>query len=43
MPVRRAKVRRPLAKYDCPPYQEDKAVEFVLEQAELFANGTVGA
>ncbi|QOD94080.1 type I restriction endonuclease subunit R [Chryseoglobus sp. 28M-23] len=33
----RAKVRRLLAKYDYPPDQEDKAVELVLEQAELFA------
>lgn len=35
----RAKVRRLLAKYDYPPDQEDKAVELVLEQAELFAAG----
>jgi type I restriction enzyme R subunit len=34
----RAKVRRLLAKYDYPPDQEDKAVELVLEQAELFAS-----
>ena len=33
----RAKVRRLLAKYDYPPDHEDKAVELVLEQAELFA------
>jgi type I restriction enzyme R subunit len=33
----RAKVRRLLAKYDYPPDQEDKAVELILEQAELFA------
>jgi type I restriction enzyme R subunit len=33
----RAKIRRLLAKYDYPPDQEDKAVELVLEQAELFA------
>jgi len=39
----RAKVRRLLAKYDYPPDQEDKAVELVLEQAELFAHGAVGA
>lgn len=38
----RAKVRRLLAKYDYPPDQEDKAVELVLEQAELFA-GNGGA
>lgn len=39
----RAKVRRLLAKYDYPPDAEDKAVELVLEQAELFANGAVSA
>jgi type I site-specific restriction-modification system R (restriction) subunit len=33
----RAKIRRLLAKYDYPPDQEDKAVELILEQAELFA------
>jgi type I restriction enzyme R subunit len=33
----RAKVRRLLAKYDYPPDYEDKAIELVLEQAELFA------
>jgi hypothetical protein len=33
----RSKTRRLLAKYDYPPDQEDKAVELVLEQAELFA------
>jgi type I restriction enzyme R subunit len=37
----RAKVRRLLARYDYPPDQEDKAVELVLEQAELFAKGEV--
>ena len=37
----RAKVRRLLAKYDYPPDQEDKAVELVLEQAELFAGTEV--
>jgi type I restriction enzyme R subunit len=37
----RTKVRRLLAKYDYPPDLEDKAVELVLEQAELFA--AVGA
>jgi len=36
----RSKVRRLLAKYDYPPDAEEKAVELVLEQAELFANGT---
>ena len=33
----RTKVRRLLAKYDYPPDLEEKAVELVLEQAELFA------
>jgi type I restriction enzyme R subunit len=33
----RAKVRRLLAKYDYPPDKEEKAIELVLEQAELFA------
>lgn len=33
----RAKVRRLLAKYDYPPDAEDRAVELVIEQAELFA------
>jgi type I restriction enzyme R subunit len=37
----RSKVRRLLAKYDYPPDREEKAVELVLQQAELFAqNGT---
>ncbi len=35
----RAKVRRLLAKYDYLPDLEEKAVELVLEQAELFAEG----
>lgn len=35
----RAKVRRLLAKYDYPPDAEERAVELVLEQAELFAAG----
>ena len=34
----RAKVRRLLAKYDYPPDLEEKAIELVLEQAELFAS-----
>jgi type I restriction enzyme R subunit len=34
----RSKVRRLLAKYDYPPDAEAKAVELVLEQAELFAH-----
>jgi type I restriction enzyme R subunit len=33
----RAKIRRLLAKYDYPPDYEEKAIEFVLQQAELFA------
>jgi type I restriction enzyme R subunit len=39
----RAKVRRLLAKYDYPPDLEEKAVELVLEQAELFANAEAAA
>ena len=35
----RSKVRRLLARYDYPPDAEAKAVELVLEQAELFAKG----
>ena len=35
----RSKVRRLLAKYDYPPNAQDKAVELVLEQTEIFANG----
>jgi type I restriction enzyme R subunit len=34
----RAKVRRLLAKYDYPPDKEARAVQLVLEQAELFAS-----
>lgn len=34
----RTKVRRLLARYGYPPDLEDRAVELVLEQAELFAN-----
>ena len=37
----RAKVRRLLAKYDYPPDLEEKAVELVLQQAELFADSEV--
>ncbi|MBT7457560.1 MAG: type I restriction endonuclease subunit R, partial [Gemmatimonadetes bacterium] len=33
----RSKVRRLLARYDYPPDKEERAVELVLEQAELFA------
>jgi type I restriction enzyme R subunit len=36
----RAKVRKLLARYDYPPDHEDKAVELVLQQAELFAGTT---
>ncbi|MBS9536733.1 type I restriction endonuclease subunit R [Micrococcus luteus] len=35
----RSKVRRILAKYDYPPDAEAKAIELVIEQAELFARG----
>ncbi len=38
----RSKVRRLLAKYDYPPDHEEKAVELVLQQAELLATGTSG-
>ena len=37
----RAKVRRLLAKYGYPPDLEEKAVELVLQQAELFADTRV--
>lgn len=33
----RSKIRRLLAKYDYPPDREDRAIELVLEQAELLA------
>jgi len=33
----RAKVRRLLAQFDYPPDKEDRAVDLVIEQAELFA------
>lgn len=33
----RSKVCRLLARYDCPPDAEARAIELVLEQAELFA------
>jgi type I restriction enzyme R subunit len=36
----RAKVRRLLAKYDYPPDLEERAVELVLQQAELFADSS---
>jgi type I restriction enzyme R subunit len=36
----RTRVRRLLAKYDYPPDLEEKAVELVLEQAELFAGAS---
>ena len=35
----RSKIRRLLAKYDYPPDKSEKAVQLVLEQAELFASG----
>ncbi len=38
----RSKVRRLLAKYDYPPDREEKAVELVLQQAELFAENGIG-
>ncbi|MGY1771633.1 type I restriction endonuclease subunit R [Blastococcus sp. SYSU D00813] len=34
----RSKVRRLLAKYDYPPDQEERAIELVLQQAEVFAS-----
>lgn len=45
-PVRaamRSKIRRILAKYDYPPDHEEKAIELVLQQAELLAGGPDGA
>lgn len=36
----RSKIRRLLAKYDYPPDRSEKAVELVLDQAELFASTT---
>jgi type I restriction enzyme R subunit len=33
----RSKIRRLLAKYDYPPDHEERAIELILEQAELFA------
>jgi type I restriction enzyme R subunit len=39
----RAKIRRLLAKYDYPPDHEERAIELVLEQAELFAGGGASA
>lgn len=36
----RSKVRRILARYDYPPDAEAKAIELVIEQAEVFASGT---
>ncbi|MFZ2175190.1 MAG: type I restriction enzyme endonuclease domain-containing protein [Rhodococcus sp. (in: high G+C Gram-positive bacteria)] len=38
----RSKVRRLLAKYDYPPDHEEKAIELVLQQAELFAGTGIG-
>lgn len=34
----RAKVKRLLARYDYPPDKEERAIELVLEQAQLFAD-----
>ncbi|MGV0838486.1 type I restriction endonuclease subunit R [Mycolicibacterium thermoresistibile] len=39
----RSTVRRLLARYDYPPDHEEKAVELVLQQAELFASNGLGA
>ncbi|GGO85359.1 type I restriction endonuclease subunit R [Wenjunlia tyrosinilytica] len=39
----RAKVRRLLAKYDYPPDLEEKAIDLVLEQAEVYAADAAGA
>jgi type I restriction enzyme R subunit len=39
----RSKVRRLLAKYDYPPDHEEKAIELVLQQAELFAAAVDGS
>jgi type I restriction enzyme, R subunit len=39
----RSKIRRLLAKYDYPPDREEKAIELVLQQAELFAANGEGA
>lgn len=36
----RSKIRRLLAKYDYPPDHEERAIELILEQAELFAQST---
>jgi type I restriction enzyme, R subunit len=33
----RARIKRLLMKYDYPPDKEEKAIELVLQQAELFA------
>lgn len=34
-----SKIRKLLDRYDYPPDHEEKAIELVLQQAELFANG----
>ena len=39
----RAKIRRLLAKYDYPPDRSERAVELVLEQAEMFATSGEGS
>ncbi|MCL2315578.1 MAG: DUF3387 domain-containing protein, partial [Actinomycetia bacterium] len=38
----RARIKRLLARYKYPPDKEAKAVERVLEQAELLASGSEG-
>ncbi len=38
----RAKIKRLLTQYDYPPDKEEKAIELVLEQAELFAVNETG-
>lgn len=38
----RSKIRKLLDRYDYPPDHEEKAIELVLQQAELFATGEVG-
>jgi type I restriction enzyme R subunit len=38
----RSRVRRLLAKYDYPPDYEEKAIELILQQAELLAGAETG-
>ncbi len=35
----RAKLKRLLARYDYPPDKEERAIELVLEEVQLFADG----